>query len=238
MIDFVKNQFECFKLGFGNPNGDYWFVGPEEGGSSESVDLRMQIWKQLNAEHYTDIYDFHKLFNNGTLRFFDNPIKLQSTWSGLIEILMAMRGEEYSLNRKRQIQSKEFGRGNSNTCIVDLMPYSSQSLADVNWNLHHKETKADYIGRLKAMRITLLVNELITYQPKVVLFYSKSYIKQWIEIINKVVDNNVTFFQHPALPLLSYKSASTLFVITDHPTSITMNSIKTVIGYNLKGLLA
>ena len=62
--------------------------------------------------------------------------------------------------------------------------------------------------------------------------------KEWIEIINKVVDNNVTFFQHPALPLLSYKSDSTLFVITDHPTSITMNSIKTVIGYNLKGLLA
>lgn len=234
----MNTQFENSKLGYGNPNGDYWFVGPEEGGSIEAIDVRMKIWEELKAEHYADIYEFHKLFSNGTLRFFDKPIKLQSTWSGLIEILIAMRGEEYSINRKREIQSTEFGRDTSNTCIVELLPYSSKSLTDLNWDAHNKESKVDYIKRLKEMRINLLVNQLSKYQPKVIVFYSKAYLNEWIEIINKVVDKNVTFFQHPALPLLSYKSDSTLFVITDHPTSITMNSIKTVIGYNLKGLLA
>lgn len=71
-----------------------------------------------------------------------------------------------------------------------------------------------------------------------VLFYSKAYLNEWIEIINKVVGNNVTFFQHPALPILYYKNRNTLFVITDHPVSISMNSIKTLIGNTINGLLA
>ena len=234
----MNSQFENLNLGYGNPKGDYWFVGPEEGGSIESIDLRMKIWEQLKAEHYVDIYEFHKLFDNGTLRFFDKPVKLQSTWSGLIEILMAMRGEEYSVNRKRQIQSKEFGRDKSNTCVVELLPFSSQSLVDLIWDSRNKESKADYIMRLKEMRINLLVNQLIKYQPKVVVFYCKAYLNDWIEIINIVVCNNVTFYQHAALPILYYKNRKTLFVITDHPVSISMNSIKTLIGNNIKGLLA
>jgi len=234
----MNTQFENSKLGYGNPNGDYWFVGPEEGGSIASIALRMKIWEELKAEHYADIYEFHKLFGNGTLRFFDKPVKLQGTWAGLIEILIAMRAEEYSINRKREIQSTEFGRDTSNTCVVELLPYSSKSLTDLNWDSHNKESKVDYIKRIKAMRIILLVNQLIKYQPKVVLFYSKAYLNEWIEIINKVVGTNVTFFQHPSLPIHYYKNRNTLFVITDHPVSISMNSIKTLIGNTINSLLA
>jgi hypothetical protein len=39
----MNNQFENSKLGYGSPNGDYWFVGQEEGGSIEAIDLRMKI---------------------------------------------------------------------------------------------------------------------------------------------------------------------------------------------------
>lgn len=234
----MNTQFENSKLGYGNPNGDYWFVGPEEGGSIESIDLRMKIWEELKAEHYTDIYEFHKLFGNGTLRFFDKPVKLQSTWAGLIEILIAMRAEEYSVNRKREIQSTEFGRKTSNTCVIELLPYSSKSLTDFNWDLQNKESKVDYIKRIKAMRMILLVNQLIKYQPKVVLFYSKAYLNEWIEIIKNVAGHNIIFSQHPALPMLYYKNRNTLFVITDHPVSRSMNSIKSLIGNNINALLA
>ena len=53
-------KFVSTKIGYGNPKGRYWFIGPEEGGEIEGNEDRIETWAQMGAnEHFHDLKEFH-----------------------------------------------------------------------------------------------------------------------------------------------------------------------------------
>jgi hypothetical protein len=231
-------KFAAKKLGYGNPKGDFWFIGPEEGGSAASLHERMNVWNELGSdEHFHDLKKFHLIFKNGTEQFFEGKVKLQKTWNGLIEILFGIQGKEYTLEAKKEYQSNQLGAEDGETLLAELFPFASKSLNDSEWNEFFGESKKDYWDKYAIQRIQLIARQIEIYKPKLVVFYSVAFSNYWEQIINQVgakkfvqnsSETNVTIF----------KSTDTTFAIIAHPVSIKMNgSTKRLIGETIKGKL-
>lgn len=227
----ITEKFAQTKLGYGNPKGDFWFIGPEEGGSAASLRERMNVWNELGSdEHFHDLKKFHLAYKNGTEHFFEGNIKLQKTWNGLIEILFGIQGKENTLEAKKEYQSNQLGTEDGETLLAELFPFASKSLNDSEWNELFSESKKDYWDKYANQRIQLITEQIEIYKPKLVVFYSVAFSNYWEQIINQVggkkivqdsFDTNVTIF----------KSTNTTFAIISHPVAFTMNGeVKRKIG--------
>jgi hypothetical protein len=227
-------KFAAKKLGYGNPKGDFWFIGPEEGGSAASLHERMNVWNELGSdEHFHDLKKFHLIFKNGTEQFFEGKVKLQKTWNGLIEILFGIQGKENTLEAKKEYQSNQLGAEDGETLLAELFPFASKSLNDSEWMELFGESKKDYWDKYASQRIQLITKQIEIYKPKLVVFYSVAFSNYWEQIINQVGgkkivqnsdDTNVTVF----------KSTNTTFAVVAHPVAFSMNGdIKRKIGQSL-----
>jgi hypothetical protein len=226
------------KLGYGNPKGDFWFIGPEEGGDASSLIERVAIWNALGEDKaFQDLRGFHLAYKNGTESFFEGKIKLQKTWNGIIEVLFGIEGNEASVSAKKAYQSMQLGSLNGNTLLAELFPFASQKLNDKDWLSLFGETKNQYWNKYSNTRIALLTAHIETYKPKAVVFYSTSFSNYWLTIISNCKGEKLDI-QRPDLPLSLYKSDSTLFAIIPHPVSIQMNgTIKSEIGAKIRMFL-
>jgi hypothetical protein len=227
-------KFAQTKLGYGNPKGDFWFIGPEEGGSAASLHERMNVWNELGSdEHFHDLKKFHLIFKNGTERFFEGEVKLQKTWNGLIEILFGIQGKENALETKKEYQSTQLGTTGGETLLAELFPFASKSLNDSEWMELFGESKKDYWDKYASQRIQLIAGQIEIYKPKFVVFYSLAFSSYWEQILNQVggkkivqnsSDTNVSIF----------RSTDTTFAIIAHPVAFSMNGdIKRKIGQTL-----
>lgn len=211
------------KIGYGNPNGDYWFIGPEEGGSISSLNQRIEVWNQLGKDkHFHDLKSFHLEFKNGTEIFFEGNVKLQNTWNGIIEILFGILGKEISLKEKKIFQSTFLGSEKGETMLGELFPFSSKSLNDNDWLQFFGTTKNEYWEKYSDQRIQLLTEKIKEFKPKLVVFYSESFQSQWKEIIHALDAQQITT-NNGNLPLATFANDSTTFCIVPHPVSLKMN---------------
>lgn len=226
------------KLGYGNPKGDFWFIGPEEGGDASSLIERVAIWNALGEDKaFQDLRGFHLAYKNGTESFFEGKIKLQKTWNGIIEVLFGIEGNEASVSAKKAYQSMQLGSLNGNTLLAELFPFASQKLNDKDWLSLFGETKNHYWNKYSNTRIALLTSQIEFYKPKVVVFYSTSFSNYWLTIISNCKAEKLDI-QRPDLSLSLYKSDSTLFAIIPHPVSIQMNGdIKRRLGQKISQFL-
>lgn len=82
--------------GYGTYSEPFWFVGMEEGGSGalEDVQQRLTAWDARGRHELEDVASYHRAI--GITRFWDEPVRLQSTWSGLIRVLLTAKGQEPS----------------------------------------------------------------------------------------------------------------------------------------------
>jgi hypothetical protein len=222
------------KLGYGNPKGDFWFIGPEEGGSAATLQERINVWNELGSdEHFHDLKKFHLIFKNGTERFFEGKVKLQKTWNGLIEILFGIQGKENALEAKKEYQSAQLGTTNGETLLAELFHFASKALNDSEWNELFGESKKEYWDKYASQRIQLITKQIEIYKPKIVVFYSIAFANYWEQIINQVggkkivhnsSDTNVSIF----------RSTDKTFAIIAHPVAFSMNGdIKRKIGIEL-----
>jgi hypothetical protein len=227
-------KFAAKKLGYGNPKGNFWFIGPEEGGSAASLHERMNVWNELGSdEHFHDLKKFHLIFKNGTERFFEGEVKLQKTWNGLIEILFGIQGKENDLEAKKEYQSTQLGTTGGETLLAELFPFASKSLNDSEWMELFGESKKDYWDKYASQRMQLIAEQIEIYKPKFVVFYSLAFAQHWEQIINQVggkkivqnsSDTNVSIF----------RSTDTTFAIIAHPVAFSMNGdTKRKIGQTL-----
>ena len=232
------NKYASIKLGYGNPNGDFWFIGPEEGGDASSLMERVSIWKNLGEDKaFQDLRGFHLAYKNGTESFFEGKIKLQKTWNGIIEVLFGIEGNEASVSAKKAYQSMQLGSLNGNTLLAELFPFASQKLNDKDWLSLFGETKNQYWNKYSKSRITLITSQIKAYKPKVVVFYSTSFNVCWRSIIGSLSGKELDV-KNEGLPLSLFKSDATLFAIIPHPVSIQMNGeIKRRLGQTLREFL-
>ena len=237
-------KFVSTKIGYGNPKGAYWFIGPEEGGGIEGNEDRIETWAQMGAnEHFHDLKEFHLLlsrregFNNLQNFFIGEKIKLQSTWNGIIEILFGIIGNDNLRDKKRIYQSIELGSKNGETIIGELFPFSSKKLDDETSKNYFGLSKKDYWEKFSIEREMLLAKQIEKYAPKVVVFYSTTFSSNWKRIIERFDLNLNNIQTHAELPFSFLKTSKTLFVIMPHPRARQLNKKKSEVGKAIKELI-
>lgn len=109
--------------GYGNYQGNYWFVGMEEaGGDFNDINNRINIWSNRGKQEIEDIAEYHIAMETWDAR-------IQPTWKGLIRIILSAKGRE-NIDREdvRKYQINELGRKYKETCLLELLPLPSPSL--------------------------------------------------------------------------------------------------------------
>ncbi|MFB2922759.1 MULTISPECIES: hypothetical protein [Aerosakkonema] len=219
--DSLLQDFMDKFYGYGNYQGDYWFVGMEEGGGGSFADIaqRLQDWNRRGRLELEDIVAYHAEI--GAERFFGSQPRLQPTWNRLIRIELSARGEEVHTEYVRAYQKDYLGRHSSTNCLVELLPLPSPSVR--NWlyaqysqlpYLTNREVYASYYAERRAAHLRQRIRE---YKPKAVIFYSVNpgYIHWW-----KVIAD-VEFMEIVAGDERLYvaKNENTVFAITRHPVA-------------------
>lgn len=178
--------------GYGNWNSDFWFIGMEEGGGDEFEEVK----KRLDSWHnsLTDLIDnrvHHQRI--GITKFFDKGT-LQSTWAKLIRLKLSMQGElsgnaNDDRNKIRGIQKNSWGQPKSDNALLDLFPLPSPGIkpwkyGEEEWtDIDYLQNRETYRKKLTEIRTRYIRDKINTHQPKVVVFYSTSYMNYWNEII-------------------------------------------------------
>jgi len=217
--DDLLYQFITTFYGSGNYSGKYWFVGMEEGGGNDLIQVtdRINTWKDLGGTELVDIFDFHIRINYP--EYFTNDVKLQPTWKQQARIVLTSKGLTVTTDQVKAYQRDVIGRRDSETCLLELLPLPSPSTAIWNYDqwsdlpfLKSRKTYTEYCIPLRCDHIR---SQIIKYQPRFVIFFGfgKSYKKYWHSIAGKSVHflDKGDFF--------SYKSDKTLYIIAKHPAA-------------------
>ena len=180
----IENRINNF-LGYGNIDSNIWFVCMEEGfhGTPEDMNLRFDATKDEGvidiADDMVNVPDHIKYFLGR------NPI--QRTWSKLIIMLLAFEGRNINTELVREYQKNNFGRKNSNHCILDFMPLPSKSVNENDWkysdlSISYLSTRSEYFQEVAPRRVKLFQNFISKCKPKIIIFSSISYLPYWTEI--------------------------------------------------------
>lgn len=212
--------------GYGNFEGDYWFVGLEQGGgnSFEEVQKRLEVWNSNGRPALEDAAEYHRAIGLG--HFFDpaKP-KLQSTWARLIRTLYGYEGHEAADTKASEIktyQRDQFLRSKSNECSIELLPLPSPSMnkwlyADHS-ELSYLSSRADYRARFAQQRADTIRQHIDQYAPKFVMFYGlhPEYTTWWRYIAD------IDFITVQIVSKFSAEFAKvdeTTFIISRHPVA-------------------
>lgn len=207
--------------GYGNLQGDYWFIGMEEGGGSTfaEVERRLLCWDQRGRMFVEDLADFHEAF--GEQRWFSWR-QLQPTWSKLIRLLLRATGEPHDDENVRSYQVDKLGRTAGATCLLELMPLPSQSVEHWQYgawsDLPSLRSRETYWKALMGPRAARLKDLLVKYHPRIVVFYGREYENLWAA----VCPPDTRFQRFQIADNQSWKIAQldrSIYVLCSHPTA-------------------
>ncbi|MBK8255034.1 MAG: hypothetical protein IPK82_20540 [Polyangiaceae bacterium] len=189
VTEFISGFF-----GYGNPTAEFWFVGMEEGGGVHELEVqqRLSAWRDLKCGKLVDAVEFHARVERQpsvslAAELFGESASIQSTWGPLIRFfLRATQDASVATADIKRFQQTEWGRAHSNTCLVELLPLPSPSIAD--WR-YSRWTDVEYLKRRDAYRKHILPRRLASLAAllrengqKVVFFYGSGYVRHWSEL--------------------------------------------------------
>jgi len=207
--------------GYGNPHGDYWFIGMEEEGGHTCTEIgrRLQRWDQRGRMIVEDIADFHAAF--GERRWFSWR-ELQPTWSKLISLLLSATGWPNEDGDQRRYQVDKLGRSDGATCLLEFMPLPSPTARHwlySTWSAHpslrSRETCLQALKRPRAAGLTQLLG---LHCPRVVVMYGQKYENLWTAFC----PTDAAFKRYQIGGNQVWKMAhynEQIFVICDHPAT-------------------
>ena len=200
--------------GYGNLKGPVWFIGMEEGlGKNEGFPL--ERFQATDGKTVVDITsntsaDHQLLFMEGA--------ETQKTWRRLIFVLLYQKLNRVpDIEEIRDFQINKFGRTKSDHAVLELMPLPAKSVVKTDWTyqdvpligLTHRE---EYLASYKPERVQALKALIEKHQPKLVLFYSRTYLNDWQSIVPKKLKEVIPDKLHIA------KVGNTLYAVTPQPT--------------------
>ncbi len=213
--ELIEKRVDTF-YGYGNYQGNYWFIGMEEaGGDFKDINNRINIWSNRGKQELDDVVEYHIAMEAGGL--FQLNTAIQPTWNKLIRIVLSAKGIE-NIDREdvRKYQINELGRKNQETCLLELLPLPSPSLAHWIYSQHSQlpflSSRKNYENYCVEKRINHISNQIKEYQPKTVVFYGILYKDSW----RKIAD--VEFSPTPEGFFIG-KNSQTVFVIAKHPVA-------------------
>jgi len=192
MIRILEDYLVNF-YGYGNPDGDYWFIGLEEGDLTRGKELEMRLknWENEHDEHFMDVAESHK--NLAGRKFYveenNRLVKNQATITKAVKMYLILSGnynKEYALNNKDifhkealKYQGRYFARKDyGETAILELYPLPCHKtnsweygnrFNEIPW-LSNKRIYMDYMNNVRVPKIFELIK---SKKPKFVVLYSK-----------------------------------------------------------------
>jgi hypothetical protein len=189
--------------GYGSWDGDYWFIGPEQGGSKEKMTKRAAAFRKLDLDKdgLCDCREFHQeVYEPGDKDWHRSdppPTPLQSTWHYLILTLMSykekitlgnpMTGQTLSDYQRpfREYQRVEWGRSDGETCVIERSGINAKSFVEsaaLRASFSQAErAEFEAILRCRVKNITARIHE---GKPEFVVIYSKSQHSYWGDLRN------------------------------------------------------
>jgi hypothetical protein len=211
--ELLEKRVDTF-YGYGNYQGNYWFIGMEEaGGDFKENNNRINIWSSRGKQELEDIAEYHIAMGAGEL--FQVGAAIQPTWNKLIRIVLSAKGiENIDAEDVRKYQINELGRKNKETCLLELLPLPSPSLTHWIYSQHSRlpflSNRIDYENYCVEKRINSISYKIKQYQPSSVVFYGILYEYSW----RKIAD--VEFSLTPEGFFIG-RNSQTVFVIAKHP---------------------
>jgi len=217
--ELLKKRIDTF-YGYGNYQGNYWFIGMEEaGGDFKDVNNRINIWDKRGLKEIDDVAEYH--IDIGWPSGFQPGAAIQSTWKGLIRIVLSAKGKKnIDVEDIRQYQIQELGRKNKETCLLELLPLPAPSLKYWIYNQHshlyYLYNRQSYESYCLEKRINYIAEKIKEYKPEGVIFYGKLYEYSWREITKRITDID---FKLTSEGFLICRTSPTMFVIAKHPVA-------------------
>lgn len=218
---FIRNFY-----GYGNFEGDYWFVGLEQGGgnSFEEVEKRLDGWHKNGRRALEDAAKYHQAIGLGDF-FHPKKPRLQSTWARLIRTIYGFKGHDstdISAKKVKTYQRDKFLRLNSSSCSIELLPLPSPSMNDWLYANHsalpHLKTRSIYRDKFARDRADTMQEKIAAYKPRFVMFYGlhPEYITWWKYIADVPFE---TIDITPKFTADFARDANTTYVISRHPVA-------------------
>ena len=125
--DQLLEQYIHTFYGYGNYQGDFWFVGKEEGGGGSVDDIlqRLTAWSRRGRRELEDVCAYHEDF--GVTHLFSQRPTIQRTWGKLIRSLLKAKGQAVTVEQIRAYQGQHLAREDGETCLLELLPPPSPS---------------------------------------------------------------------------------------------------------------
>jgi len=214
--DQLLDEFAHNFYGYGNYNGQFWFVGMEEGGGNSFAEIakRLSVWAKRGKRELEDVAEYH--IDIGLSHLFSERPTIQLTWGKLVRILLSSNGIAPTTEQVREYQRTSLGRLTGDNCLAELLPLPSPStgrwLYAQHSQLPYLVNRERYKQACLVPRIAHLRQRINEHRPKAVIFYSFSYREHWQEIAG--VD-----FSLESDEMYIGRRESSLFVITRHPAA-------------------
>ena len=158
----------------------------------------------------------------GLPQWFGKQAKLQPTWSKFCRMILAAEGRPTDTEEVRRYQAEQLGRGDGNSCLMELLPLPSPSLK--HWlyerrsQLPQLRDRQTYMEHYASARASHIRKRIAEHQPRAVVFSSVDarYMPWWRAIAG------VNFERREAERRAYFvgERGRTQFVVTNHPVAM------------------
>ena len=178
--------------GYGNLGAPLWFIGMEEGGGKDVLELerRVRAWAARGRLPLEDLAGFHHVI--GASEYFLPPYPLQRTWRSLCRTLQAWLGSSTDTASIKNAQAHVLGAFDGKACLLELLPLPATDISSwpyVSLALEHPalSDRTRYTAAYTRPRTEMLRALTTRAQPIAVVFYGLRYLESWATIAGQVL---------------------------------------------------
>ncbi len=190
--DLIKRRLKTF-WGYGSLDAPVWFVGMEEGlGKNRSAaDLEARFLAADGKATVDMRRDMAQVPDH--IRFFREGAPVQASWKFPIALYLYLKNKKEPT--KQEIQNYQaFELGNSelkNDVALELMPLPSHRANEYTWlyanyGISGLGSRKEYLNTYKPRRIKELNHLIKIHSPRLVIFYSLTYLPDWIDVMGEI----------------------------------------------------
>ena len=192
--ELIKRRIENF-WGYGSFEAPIWFVGMEEGRDPKANENDLEErFRAADGKHTVDMRrDMMNVPDH--IQFFRPGGSIQASWKYLVALHLFLESNlEPTTEDIRKYQTLYLGDSlRKETAGIELMPLPSQKAHESTWlykkyNVHGLESRKDYLNTYKPKRVYELEKLIEKHVPKLVIFYSLTYMNDWVQIIGQKPD--------------------------------------------------
>ena len=164
-------------LGYGNPGGNYWFIGMEEGVHDEKNLFGELIKRADRFQEVEDVKKAHDLLGMNSTR------PKTQTWTFMSRIVLAHQREQgwQDPEMAKAYRNGRLGRVEGETFLTEVFPIPCKSRSQWPEGLPYA-LKSDYEREILPRRIKRLRELYERSRPKLVVCYGKSFWRHYESI--------------------------------------------------------